>query len=272
MGIAKFFINNVIGQNRFSHWMGAFSDASIPNWILKNVIRSYVRYYKIDLNDYDINLNEIKKFNAFFTRQFKEGKRHIGKGVVSPVDGKLINYGLLQSSQLLQCKGQWYPQTGITSLEAFDHGSFATIYLSPADYHRVHAPFDMKIQEIVYIPGTLFPVNKKSVLKHDRLFCRNERIVLSGTCEYGHFHFVFVGAMIVGRTVLSFDSSWRSNIKKGKQRQEKVDFQIAKGEELGYFELGSTVIFMIDSEVLNEIKITENTQVKMGESMFIESD
>lgn len=201
------------------------------------------------MQQFDIDLGTIKTFNEFFTRPLKAGARTWGNGICSPVDGRLLSFGKINGDQIFQVKGMAYSYTVLTGQDIMPDGSFATIYLAPGDYHRVHAPFDMQIREITHIPGKLLSVSLKNVRNIPALYNSLERVVLSGINEMGIFHFVFVGAFNVGSIKLSFLEDFGSNQRIVTDiRKIGTDIQISKGEELGWFELGSTVVVLTESK------------------------
>ncbi len=260
-------IINILGQRRVTRFVGRLANTRFPGFIVRTAVRIYCRIYEIDLSLFAIDLRTIRTFNEFFTRKFSPGVRRFEKGIASPVEAYYFNGGLLQTSKIIQCKGKLIDQSKITGFDPFEKGSFATLYLSPGDYHRVHAPFDMEIQSIAYIPGKLYPVNEKSVLRVSELYCKNERVVLSGNCSYGRFYFVFIGAMIVGKTVLSFVEGWKEKIREAKGFDEAVSYTIQKGGELGYFELGSTVMLLMEDEILDSIDLDPVARVLLGQHL-----
>ncbi len=260
-------IINLLGQQRVTRVIGWLAGTRFPGFVVRMAVRVYCRIYKIDLEQFDFDIRQVKTFNEFFTRKWKPGVRQFESGIASPAEGYYFNGGLLKASKIIQCKGKLADQRKITTFEPFATGSFATIYLSPGDYHRVHAPFDMRIDRIAYIPGKLYPVNEKSVLKISQLYCKNERVVLSGSCSYGRFDFVFIGAMIVGKTVLSFIEDWDARIKKRRGFEEWVSYDLRKSEELGYFELGSTVLLLMDNRILDTITLEPVARVLLGQHL-----
>lgn len=255
-------------RNRFSRIMGRLASAKVGNILLKPMVKLYIRFYKIDMDDFSCNLTHIKSFNQFFTRELKPGRRPLGKDIVSPVDGVLSEFGAIKNNTLLQVKGHAYNLSELFEKNMqVDNWSYATLYLSPADYHRIHAPFNLTVEKMIYLPGTLFSVSLSALKKHEKIFCRNERIILSGNSKYGKYHLVFVGAVVVGCIRLTFDSVV-SNIgmqKTVKEYQNNLSFN--KGNELGLFELGSTVVLIMENDILSEVDVTGYEAVKLGETL-----
>jgi phosphatidylserine decarboxylase len=253
-------LQKIVNQKRFSAFFGRLSSGRVPLKVLKRAINAYIRAYKIDMSQFDIDLSQVKTFNQFFTRPLKSGARTFSGSIASFSDGFLSAFGVIENNQLFQVKGSQYPLNDLLQeSESFPHGSFATIYLSPADYHRVHLPFDATIQAIKHIPGKLYSVNKKTVSRIHHLYCRNERVVLSGISSFGKFHLVFVGAIVVGKIVLSFTGN--DYIPDSTQ---SVNYSLSQGDELGYFELGSTVILVMESDILARIPYHPHQKIQLG--------
>ncbi len=247
---------------RISRFIGRLSDAHVPKPVLKSLIKWYLRSYKIDINEYDFDFDKITNFNAFFTRKFLPNQRTFEGRVSSPVEGHLLECGSLQKEGSVNIKGKKFDLALPNCLVPIQEGSFVTIYLSPADYHRFHAPFDMEITKVAYTPGTLKSVNEKNVANDERLYCKNERVTLSGKSEFGHFYYVVIGAIAVGRIVLSIAPDL---FKYNEKKEVSLNISVKKGAEVGYFELGSTVILAMDNQLLAQIDMQPNTRVLLGE-------
>lgn len=247
-----------VNRKRISTLAGRFASREWKPATMRRIIRWFISSQGVNMEEYEQNVEDFKTFNAFFTRTLKPGARAFGEGICSPVDGFVSEIGAIENGSMLQVKGSYYSINQLVGDHfAFTDGSFATIYLSPADYHRIHAPFDMHITEVNYIPGDLFSVNEASVSKIEKLFCRNERVVLKGTSEYGAFYFVLVGAIVVGKIKLSFMEQFTEG-------ENDIELSLKKGEELGMFELGSTVILTLDNDVLLSSPLRGKDQVRMG--------
>jgi len=246
--------HRIISTNRSSRWFGVLTNARLYKPLLRLFIMAYISFFRIDMSEYDFDINTANTFNEFFTRQLKTGVRTWGTGICAPVDGRMLSYGPIQNGQIFQVKGKNYSEQELTGQEKMVSGSFVNLYLSPANYHRVHAPFDMQINKVTHIPGKLLSVSKKNAETVDNLYSKNERVVLTGTSEFGTFHFVFVGATNVGSIRLSFDSAFRSNLKNARLKSFETDQKIALGKEIGWFEMGSTVIVLIESAHLENVK------------------
>ena len=196
---------------------------------------------------------------SVFTRPLKPGVRPIAEALlVSPVDGAISQFGPIENGQIFQAKGHDYTATALVGGDAqlaatFSHGSFATLYLSPRDYHRIHMPCDGRLTRMIYVPGDLFSVNPATARGVPGLFARNERVVCVFESERGPFVLVLVGATIVG----SMATVWHGVVnppRSGKVREwTYADQQIAlkKGEEMGRFLLGSTVVMLFPAPRLD---------------------
>jgi phosphatidylserine decarboxylase len=226
--------------------------APVKNWL----IRAFMRGFKPDLSDaLEEDPFAYASFNAFFTRALKPDARPLAGGasaVVSPVDGTLSQCGDIKAGQLLQAKGHYYSLdallAGAASWSArFLDGRFATIYLAPYNYHRIHMPITGTLQEAWYVPGRLFSVNQATAAEVPNLFARNERVVLlfHGTC--GPFAVIFIGALNVG----SMATVWHGDVTPRWSRRASAlplpapaDRTLQRGAELGRFNMGSTVILL----------------------------
>ncbi|MEI2416550.1 archaetidylserine decarboxylase [Orrella sp. JC864] len=230
---------------RLAHWQGG-------RWT-SLMVRNFVRRYGVDMSEaLDPDIKSYPSFNAFFTRGLRPGARPVAPAeIVSPVDGAVSQLGRIDKDQIFQAKGRSYSATallgGDPELAAhFQDGLFATLYLSPRDYHRVHMPCDGRLRRMIHVPGELFSVNPVTARGVDRLFARNERVVCVFDSEQGVFAMVLVGATIVG----SIATAWHGIVNTARTGQLKEwtyheqDVVLAKGEEMGRFLLGSTVVLL----------------------------
>ena len=216
-------------------------------------------------------------FNDFFTRPLKAGARPMAQtALVSPVDGAVSQLGAIKHDQIFQAKGHSYSTRALVGGDAdlasqFEDGSFATIYLSPKDYHRIHMPCDGRLMRMIYVPGDLFSVNPATARGVPGLFARNERVVCVFETATGPFVLTLVGATIVG----SMATVWHGVVnppRTRKVREWRYDDQnivLKKGDEMGRFLLGSTVVLLFPKEghVQFNASWQEATPVRMGESM-----
>ena len=256
-------------RNFISRMAGKLANSKKPKWFIRSFIKMWKRKYKIDLSEYVVPTEGFNTFNSFFTRKLKPNPRPIKEGLVSPVDGFIFDFGKITGDNKIYVKFNHYYIDDLICDEYEDMSSYTVLYLSPANYHRVHASFDMKITDISYLPGTLRPVKPKVVYKKDRVYCRNERIVIHGKSEFGNFYMILVGALFVGKTKLSFDSGLETNIKNGEASKRIYDeiITLKKGDEIGYFEMGSSVILFLKNERLANIKLPMNSPIKVGDEL-----
>lgn len=245
------------------------------------LIRWFVARYGVDMSEAaDADIASYASFNEFFTRALKPGVRPLADAaLVCPVDGAISQFGRLRHDQILQAKGHDYSTRSLLGGDAelaarFDHGHFATLYLSPKDYHRIHMPCDGVLRRMLHVPGALFSVNPKTARGVPRLFARNERVVCVfdgvDAANPGPFALVLVGATIVG----SMATVWHGAVNEqrpGRLREwlyEPSSVRLAKGEEMGRFLLGSTVVLLWPAGPLQfNPAWTSGRSVRLGEAM-----
>lgn len=215
------------------------------------VIRGFIRRYRVDMGQaLDPDPASYPTFQDFFTRALVPGARPIDAApFVSPVDGTISQFGTIGQGRIFQAKGHDYSATALLGGDAalaaqFDNGSFATLYLSPADYHRVHMPCAGRLTRMVYVPGTLFSVNQTAARYVPGLFARNERLVCVFESDNGPFVLVLVGAAVVG----AIATVWHGAVNQPRPgevrewRYAENPVSLEKGQEMGRFYLGSTVV------------------------------
>lgn len=248
---------------RFQHWVPQHQlsrlvgkIASSENTLVKNTfIKWFVKRYNVDMSlALEQNPLAYKSFNDFFTRELKGGIRPIARepsAIVCPADGAVSQLGKIEQGRIFQAKGQDYTVLellgGDEALAAeFDGGEFATVYLSPRDYHRVHMPYGGKLRAMVSIPGELFSVNTVTAENVPRLFSRNERIAAIFDTDIGPMAVVLVGAMIVA----GIETVWDGEVAPMGSREVAVsqypyqNIVLERGAEMGRFKLGSTAIIL----------------------------
>ncbi len=218
------------------------------------LIRWFARTYGVDMSEAEnSDLASYASFNDFFTRPLKAGVRPLADAdFVCPVDGAISQFGAIDDHHILQAKGHRFTTTELVGGDAtlaaqFRHGSFANLYLSPRDYHRLHMPCDGTLTRMIYVPGALFSVNPTTARGVPNLFARNERVVcVFDSGEHGPFVMVLVGATIVG----SMATVWHGVVnpkRTGKPSEwtyPERDIVLKKGEEMGRFLLGSTIVML----------------------------
>ena len=243
------------------------------------LIRWFVDQYSVNMREAaEPDVAKFATFNDFFTRALKSGARPISNGdLVCPVDGAISQCGEIEADQILQAKGHQYSVGallgGDSELAAeYADGSFATIYLSPRDYHRIHMPCDGRLLRMIHVPGELFSVNPATARSIPGLFARNERVICVFETETGPFVLVLVGATIVG----SMATVWHGVVNTERpatiRRWDYTDQEIrlTKGEEMGRFQLGSTVVMLFrPNYIMFDRKWKADLKVRMGEPMGI---
>lgn len=239
----------------FAGWVAGKERGSVTTWI----VRRFVAKYDVNMAEaVESDISRYASFNDFFTRALKPGARPIADApLVCPVDGAISQFGPIAGDQIFQAKGHAYTTTALVGGDAalaarFKDGSFATLYLSPRDYHRIHMPCDGRLTRMVYVPGELFSVNPTTARGVPGLFARNERVVCVFESERGPFVLVLVGATIVG----SMATVWHGVVnppRGGEVREWRYDDReivLRKGEEMGRFLLGSTVVMLFPRPAL----------------------
>ncbi|MGZ3159527.1 MAG: archaetidylserine decarboxylase [Burkholderiaceae bacterium] len=258
---------------RFAGWVASIQDARFT----PRLIRWFVARYKVNMAEaLNPDITSYPSFNAFFTRALRDGARPLAEAdFICPVDGAISQFGEIRRDQIFQAKGHYYSSAALVGgdrvlASQFDDGSFATLYLSPRDYHRIHMPCDGKLMRMIYVPGALFSVNPVTARGVPGLFARNERVVCVFESAFGPFVLVLVGATIVG----SMATVWHGVVnppRTGKVREWQYADQsimLKKGEEMGRFLLGSTVVMLFPKDLMTfNPAWTPTRAVCLGEAM-----
>ena len=231
---------------------GKFASARLGG-LTTSVIRWFVGRYNVNMAEAaNPDITSYTSFNDFFTRALKPGARPLAQAdLICPVDGAISQFGPIAKDQVFQAKGHTYSTTALVGGDAaaaarFDNGHFATLYLSPRDYHRIHMPCAGELTRMIHVPGELFSVNPTTARGVPGLFARNERVVCVFESDQGPFVLVLVGATIVG----SMATVWHGQVnppRTGTLRQWDYapgQVRLQKGEEMGRFLLGSTVVML----------------------------
>lgn len=241
------------------------------------LIRWFVRRYQVNMAEAaNPDVASYPTFNAFFTRPLRTGARPLAAApYICPVDGAISQFGSIKEDQVFQAKGHSYSTTALVGGDAqlaqqFQNGSFATLYLSPRDYHRIHMPCDGELRRMIYVPGDLFSVNPTTARGVPGLFARNERVVCVFDSAKGPFVLTLVGATVVG----SMATTWHGvvNPPRSKQVREwrytKGQVCLRQGEEMGQFLLGSTVVMLFPAGALRwNPDWAPNKAIRLGERM-----
>ena len=265
------------------HWLSRLAGWLADNqttWLKNLLIERFASHFKVDMREAaDPELRNYPNFNAFFTRALAEGARPIEGGkelVVCPADGAISQLGAIESGRIFQAKGQSFSASELLGGDTqrarqFDNGSFATVYLSPRDYHRVHMPVAGELSAQSYVPGDLYSVNQVTAENVDRLFARNERLVCYFDTEFGPMAMVLVGALIVA----GIETVWGGQVAPPTRDPKIIDFKqvpdavrLEQGEEMGRFKLGSTVILLFPEGAVDwDEAYSAGSPTRMGQMM-----
>lgn len=240
------------------------------------LIQGFIEKFQVNMTEaLEENPQNYACFNDFFIRHLKPNIRPLADArVVSPVDGVISELGTVKEGQILQAKGRYYTVDELLVCDSeqsqpFINGYFATLYLAPKDYHRIHMPIDARLRNMIYVPGRLFSVQPTTARVIPQLFARNERLVVFFDTALGLMAMVLVGATIVG----AIGTSWEGDIKRSKGKQyfdyQQQNIQLRQGDEMGYFKLGSTVILMLaDQQPWQWLEnLCPGSSIKFGEAL-----
>ncbi len=241
------------------------------------IIKWFIGHYQVDMQEAaNPDPGSYASFNEFFTRALRAGARPLADAeLVSPVDGAISQFGAIEAGSIFQAKGHAYSATALVGGDRelaaqFSDGSFATLYLSPKDYHRIHMPCDGRLRRMIYVPGTLFSVNPTTARGVPALFARNERVVCVFDSPHGQFVLTLVGATIVG----SMQTAWHGVVNPPRSsairewRYDEEQIVLKQGEEMGRFLLGSTVVMLFQKDALRfDPQWAPERSVRMGQAM-----
>lgn len=272
------YLQYLIPQHLLSRAAGWLANTRIK-WIKDPFTRWFVNHFGIDMSEaQEANPCAYDTFNDFFTRALKEGARPIcdeESAIVFPADGAISQLGDIRHGRVFQAKGQDYSLLELVGgnpelARPFEEGSFATVYLSPKDYHRVHMPFEGTLTHMIHVPGELFSVNDVTAANVPRLFARNERVVCLFDTQIGPMAVVLVGAMIVA----SIETVWAGQVAPVRRTVttttygEIQNIHLNKGDELGRFKLGSTAIVLFGPQAAKwQESLSAGSATRMGEKM-----
>jgi phosphatidylserine decarboxylase len=272
------FLQHIVPQHLLSRCTGWLAGVRHPVWLKNRVIGLFVRHFEVDLSEaVESDHEAYPHFNAFFTRPLKPGARPIAAAdIVCPADGAVSQLGEIREGLLFQAKNRYFSAEELLGGDEqraaqFNGGRFATIYLSPRDYHRVHMPIAGRLTATRYIPGKLFSVNATTADNVDRLFARNERLVCYFDTAAGPMAMVLVGAMIVA----GIETVWSGQVAPPPRRPVLKDYaalpdpvELEKGQEMGRFMLGSTVILLFPEGAMKwEDGYQAGSSTRLGEAL-----
>ena len=261
----KIQLQHVMPKHASSRVMGKFAAAQ-AGWFTQAFIRWFIRHYKIDMSEAVLEQpSDYKTFNEFFTRYLKPELRPLLANephlFAQPVDGAVSQLGDIEDGRIFQAKGHDYSLLELLggdeeAAKHFEDGDFATIYLAPKDYHRIHMPCDGVLRKMIYVPGDLYSVNPLTVANVPNLFARNERVIAIFDGEFGPFAMILVGATIVA----SIGTVWSGTVTPPTGQDTHAwhypasgdqAIRLNKGDEMGHFKLGSTVILLFPDDVID---------------------
>lgn len=259
-------------DNLFSQIFGKVAKLSFIRPVQEFINSSYIKLFKIDMSEFK-SVSEYKNLNELFTRELIKSREFdtADEIFISPSDGTCLSFGSTKDLKAFSIKGMNY---GVKELlgqgELEGEYDFANIYLSPKDYHHYHAPCDITVKKAIYIPGKLYSVAVKWLGKVENLYTKNERVALLCEMKNGKkLWLVFVGALNVGKMKFSFDERIQTNAMANfTQIYEYENLHIKKGERLGNFELGSTIVILSEKDAI-EYNLFENKELKFAETIGI---
>ncbi|WIO75017.1 archaetidylserine decarboxylase [Porticoccaceae bacterium LTM1] len=274
-------LQRLVPQHGLSRLTARLAESETP-WLKNMLIKGFIKKFDIDLSEARYqSLESYDCFNEFFTRQLKPDLRPVDSNpdsIASPADGTVSQIGAIDDGRVIQAKGKHFSTTELLGstddADFFNDGRFTTIYLSPKDYHRVHMPVNGTLLHTRYIPGDLFSVNNDTAEHIPNLFARNERLVCLFETDFGKVAVVMVGAMLVA----GIGTVWQKSYPPNPGVIEETLFNeddaptLAKGEEMGHFNFGSTVILLFEAESmdwLDSINSGEGTQ--MGQQIGLKN-
>jgi phosphatidylserine decarboxylase len=267
----------LLPKSALSTAVGLATRAPVPAAVHQLAMRVFARQYQVSLDEAEGAIGDYPTFAKFFTRRLKPGLRPIDQGanvVASPVDAHVSQAGTIERGQCLQAKGITFPVDKLLgdarrALD-FENGTFATLYLSPRDYHRFHSPIAGTITGYTYLPGAFWPVNQASVRTQDALFAINERLVTWLDTAAGKLAYVAVGATCVARIHAAYDQIVTHTGQLVKTHTYDQPIAIEKGGEIGMFEMGSTVIVLFQrGRVTWDASLTPDAPVQLGQRIGV---
>ncbi|MFN3202424.1 MAG: archaetidylserine decarboxylase [Bradymonadia bacterium] len=266
----------LVPKNALSRTVGQLAHSRLPGPLGQASVKAFARAYDINIDEAEHPIDHYRSIGEFFTRRLRPGARPIHQApqcAVSPADGVFANGGKMNQGNLIQAKGFTYSAAemlGDVELgRRFRQGHWATVYLSPRDYHRVHHPVEGRIVKSNHIPGRLWPVNRPAVENIPNLFCINERVITYVESPIGLVATVMVGATSVGHMSMAYDDEIQSNRPsiEGTVRTYTPSPEVVRGAELGVFHLGSTAVVLFENPDLVLEPRPDGSPIRMGQPL-----
>ena len=272
------FFQRIVPQHLLSRCTGWLARLQRPRWLKDWAIRTFIAHYRVNMEEAaEPDPRSYAHFNAFFTRALRSGARPLEQAdILCPADGTISQLGAVVQDRIFQAKGRTYDTWELLGGDAvraatFRDGQFVTIYLAPRDYHRVHMPVAGRLRATRYVPGDLFSVNTLTANRVDRLFARNERLVCHFDTAAGPMAMILVGAMVVA----GIETVWSGQVAPRPRQPVHVDYamlpqsvELAQGEEMGRFKLGSTVIVLFGRDTVKwRESYIEGTPTRLGAAL-----
>ncbi len=289
----------LLPKDDMSYWTGRLVHQKLPEPLRVASMKAFAKAYNIDLGEAEKPIEEYASIGDLFTRKLKDDVRPIGPGLVHPCDSKVAEAGMIKNSKITQVKGIDYPVPALLQNDEmasrFVGGSFVTYYLCPTDYHRVHTPLDLSVEWVGHIPGAFWPVNSWSVRNVDQLYSINERVAMVFRTNEGEsIALVMVAATNVGAISVSFDDRIKTDVRpSGRKKSEYLyggdtfhsqkepvmgerhdPVHLKKGDEVGIFSMGSSVVMLMDKTLTARLGFTDDglghlrdRAVKLGQTV-----
>lgn len=263
----------------YSAFIGMSARAPVPAFLRRAAYHAFANVVGADLSEAEQDLAAYRTFGDMFARRLQPGRRTIDTGehaIISPCDGRVAEFGDIEAGSLIQAKGREYTVAELVADEALadelSDGRYLTVYLSPRDYHRVHSPVDGTVSGYDYLPGTLWPVSERFIRRVDRLLSRNERAVITVQTPQGPVVVVMVGAAGVGNLWISLDDretrTWRRTFGRSERRKVELSpLELSRGDELGAFYLGSTVVMLLPRKTRLSAELSRGGTLRMGQAV-----
>jgi phosphatidylserine decarboxylase len=271
------FVMPLLPKNDLSHWVGRMVHKRLPEPLARHSVAAFAKYYNINMSEAEFPLEHYRSIGELFTRRLKKGARPLAEGILHPADARITEAGQINMQMMIQAKGKNYSPGKLLGSEddakIYESGSYLTYYLCPTDYHRVHSPLDGKVISTRHIPGELWPVNDWSTNAIENLFGVNERVVVNLETPRGRAALVMVAATNVGNMTIAFDQQIqtreRPEGRKVREMTYSVPIAIRRGDEVGIFHMGSTVVMLYEKSLLPADHAADwrGKTVRMGESL-----